>query len=119
MASQAASVRVPHEAPESGFTKSARIIDNAENSTGYRAPAIHSDAQVEICDPVPMPLAQVNKVFRAQLLIESSHRPSLHALLASWQASVGAGDHATGVAGSAGHHHKGVRWQLIIDPQEI
>jgi len=26
-----------------------------------------------------MPLAQVNKVFRAQLLIESSHRPSLHA----------------------------------------
>jgi hypothetical protein len=23
------------------------------------------------------------------------------------------------VAGSAGHHHKGVRWQLIIDPQEI
>ena len=119
MASQAASVRVPHEAPESGFTKSARIIDNTENSTRYRSPTIHPDAQVEICDPVPMPLAQVNKVFRAQLLIESSHRPSLHALLASWQASVGAGDHASGVAGSAGHHHKGVRWQLIIDPQEI
>ena len=119
MASQAASVRVPHEAQETGSTKSAGIIDNNENSTRYRGPSIHPDAQVEICDPVPMPLAQVNKVFRAQLLIESSHRPSLHALLASWQASVGAGDHATGVAGSAGHHHKGVRWQLIIDPQEI
>ena len=119
MASQAASVRVPHEAQETGSTKSAGIIDNNENSTRYRAPTVHPDAQVEICDPVPMPLAQVNKVFRAQLLIESSHRPSLHALLASWQASVGAGDHATGVAGSAGHHHKGVRWQLIIDPQEI
>ena len=104
---------------ETGSATPSRIIDNIEISAGYRGPAIHPDAQVEICDPVPMPLAQVNKVFRAQLLIESSHRPSLHALLASWQASVGAGDHATGVAGSAGHHHKGVRWQLIIDPQEI
>ena len=119
MASQAASVRVPHEAQETGSAAPTRIIDNNENSTRYRAPTVHPDAQVEICDPVPMPLAQVNKVFRAQLLIESSHRPSLHALLASWQASVGAGDHASGVAGSAGHHHKGVRWQLIIDPQEI
>ena len=104
---------------ETGSATPSRIIDNIEISAGYRGPAIHPDAQVEICDPVPMPLAQVNKVFRAQLLIESSHRPSLHALLASWQASVGASDHATGVAGSAAHHHKGVRWQLIIDPQEI
>ena len=119
MASQAASIRVPHEAQETGSAMSGRIIDNNENSTRYQVPTVHPDAPVEICDPVPMPLAQVNKVFRAQLLIESSHRPSLHALLASWQASVGAGDHATGVAGSAGHHHKGVRWQLIIDPQEI
>ena len=119
MASQAASIRVPHEAQETGSAMSGRIIDNNENSTRYQVPTVHPDAQVEICDPVPMPLAQVNRVFRAQLLIESSHRLSLHALLASWQASVGAGDHATGVAGSAGHHHKGVRWQLIIDPQEI
>ena len=104
---------------ETGSVTPSRIIDNAEISAGYRGPAIHPDAQVEICDPVPMPLAQVNKVFRAQLLIESNHRSSLHALLAGWQASVGAGDHASGVAGSAAHHHKGVRWQLIIDPQEI
>ncbi len=104
---------------ETGSATPSRIIDNTEISARYQGPAIHPDAQVEICDPVPMPLAQVNKVFRAQLLIESNHRPSLHALLASWQASVGAGDHATGVAGSAAHHHKGVRWQLIIDPQEI
>ncbi len=104
---------------ETGSVTSSRIIDNAGISAGYQGPAIHPDAQVEICDPVPMPLAQVNKVFRAQLLIESNHRSSLHALLASWQVSVGASDHATGVAGSAAHHHKGVRWQLIIDPQEI
>ena len=102
-----------------GSVTPGRIIDNAEISARYQGPAIHPDAQVEICDPVPMPLAQVNKVFRAQLLIESNHRSSLHALLTSWQASVGASDHATGVAGSAAHHHKGVRWQLIIDPQEI
>ena len=85
----------------------------------FPLPAIHPDAMIEVCDPVPMPLAQVNKVFRAQLLIESSHRASLHALLTDWQTSIGAPQTATGVAGSAGHHHKGVRWQLIIDPQEI
>ena len=113
------SIHATKESPENNTSDSIRIIDNIGISMGYQEPAIHPDAQVEICDPVPMPLAQVNKVFRAQLLIESSHRPSLHALLASWQASVGAGDHASGVAGSAAHHHKGVRWQLIIDPQEI
>ena len=113
------SIHATKDSPENNASDSIRIIDNTGISMGYQEPAVHPDAQVEICDPVPMPLAQVNKVFRAQLLIESSHRPSLHALLASWQASVGAGDHATGVAGSAGHHHKGVRWQLIIDPQEI
>ena len=116
---QAPGITPASRGQETGSVTPNRIIDNAEISAGYQGPTIHPDAQVEICDPVPMPLAQVNKVFRAQLLIESSHRPSLHALLASWQASVGAGDHATGVAGSAGHHHKGVRWQLIIDPQEI
>ncbi|MDO4682135.1 MAG: primosomal protein N' [Lautropia sp.] len=40
---------------------------------------------LSICDPVPMPLAQINKVSRAQLLIESDHRQSLHALLARLQ----------------------------------
>ena len=99
---------------------SSRIMQTNSGTKGKEQPLIiHPDAMIEVCDPVPMPLAQVNKVFRAQLLIESSHRPSLHALLAHWQASVGAAHSATGVAGSAGHHHKGVRWQLIIDPQEI
>jgi len=116
---QAPGITPASRGQETGSVTPNRIIDNAEISAGYQGPAIHPDAQVEICDPVPMPLAQVNKVFRAQLLIESNHRSSLHALLASWQASVGASDHATGVAGSAAHHHKGVRWQLIIDPQEI
>ena len=116
---QAPGITPASRGQETGSVTPNRIIDNAEISAGYQGPAIHPDAQVEICDPVPMPLAQVNKVFRAQLLIESNHRSSLHALLASWQVSVGASDHATGVAGSAAHHHKGVRWQLIIDPQEI
>lgn len=107
---------------------------------------------LNVCDPVPMPLAQVNKVSRAQLLIESDHRQSLHALLSRLQAWLNQprpkarkgvkGAKGTGaLKGSAGattmnrtagtddvpsspdapptHRFSSVRWQLIVDPQEI
>lgn len=77
-----------------------------------------SEPFINICDPVPMPLAQINKVCRAQLLIESTHRASLHTLLARWQASVDASGEAAR-AGKAGSRRNDLRWQLIIDPQEI
>lgn len=73
---------------------------------------------INICDPVPMPLAQINKVCRAQLLIESTHRASLHSLLAQWQATVDTSGEAAR-AGKAGARRNDLRWQLIIDPHEI
>lgn len=105
-------------------------------------------AAVNICDPVPMPLAQVNRVFRAQLLIESSHRPRLHGLLTrlqSWldtprpkatprepgqksgepaqSASFRSGTATTSPAPAEPvpptHQRSGLRWHLVIDPQEI
>ncbi|MEZ5657956.1 MAG: primosomal protein N' [Burkholderiaceae bacterium] len=59
-----------------------------------------------IYDPVPMPLARVANISRAQLLIESASRPELHAFLHAWRASLLA---------DAGR----VRWQLEVDPIEI
>ncbi|MDO4636401.1 MAG: primosomal protein N' [Lautropia sp.] len=101
---------------------SANVMQN-HDGPGDRPPSavppLPAGVLMEICDPVPMPMAQINKVFRAQLLIESNHRASLHALLNAWQAALGSLDHASGVTGQAGHQIKGIRWQLVIDPQEI
>ena len=75
-------------------------------------------AEVNVCDPVPMPLAQLNNICRAQLLIESRHRQSLHTLLSGWERWV-AGRGEAARAGKAGRRRNDLRWQLIIDPQEI
>lgn len=73
---------------------------------------------VQICDPVPMPLAQINKICRAQLLIESPHRPSLHALISRWQRWADQSGQASR-AGKAGTRRNNLQWQWVIDPQEI
>ena len=59
-----------------------------------------------VCDPVPMPLAQLRGDARAQLLIESASRPVLHAAISPWLGSLRA-------------RRTAVRWQLVIDPHEI
>ena len=63
-------------------------------------------AALTVCDPVPMPLAQMRGLARAQMLIESSSRPALHAALGPWLAALRAQRHAS-------------RWQLVVDPLEI
>lgn len=63
-------------------------------------------AALTVCDPVPMPLAQMRGLARAQMLIESASRPALHAALGPWLAALHAQRHAT-------------RWQLVVDPLEI
>ncbi|MGE0798319.1 MAG: primosomal protein N' [Lautropia sp.] len=65
---------------------------------------------VTVCDPVPMPLAQLNNLSRAQLLVEAGARRPLHALLARWLPELDAA--AAAIRGT-------VRWQLVVDPQEI
>jgi primosomal protein N' (replication factor Y) len=63
-------------------------------------------AYLTVCDPVPMPLAQVRGQARAQMLLESTSRPALHAVLTPWLAGL----HA---------QRARVAWQLVIDPLEI
>ena len=63
-------------------------------------------AALTVCDPVPMPLAQMRGLARAQMLIESASRPALHAALGPWLAALRAQRHPA-------------RWQLVVDPLEI
>jgi primosomal protein N' (replication factor Y) len=63
-------------------------------------------AALTVCDPVPMPLAQMRGLARAQMLIESSSRPALHAALGPWLAALREQRHPA-------------RWQLVVDPLEI
>ena len=63
-------------------------------------------AALTVCDPVPMPLAQMRGLARAQMLIESPSRPALHAALGPWLAALREQRHPA-------------RWQLVVDPLEI
>ena len=63
-----------------------------------------SRAHIQICDPVPMPLAKLAGRGRAQLLIESGSRPVLHQWLSHWLPLL---------------KSLPVRWHIEIDPLEI
>ncbi len=91
------------EAAES-FLATARERLLARDTLPPIAPAV-LDA-LTVCDPVPMPLAQMRGEARAQMLVESDRRPALHAALGPWLAALRA-------------MRSPVRWQLVVDPQEI
>jgi primosomal protein N' (replication factor Y) len=61
---------------------------------------------LNVCDPVPMPLAQMRGEARAQMLLESASRGALHAALGAWLATLRA-------------QRTPVRWQIVVDPHEI
>ena len=61
---------------------------------------------VELYDPVPMSVARVAHVERAQLLIEARSRPALHAFLDAWLATLQA-------------RRSRLRWHVEIDPLDI
>jgi primosomal protein N' (replication factor Y) len=63
-------------------------------------------ARMTVCDPVPMPVAQVRGLSRAQMLVESASRPTLHAVLTPWLQALR-------------EQRSAVRWQIVIDPLEI
>ncbi|WP_334133691.1 replication restart helicase PriA [Tepidimonas sp.] len=66
-------------------------------------------ALVTLYAPVPMTLTRVADVERAQLLLESSHRPALQAFLAAWLPRL----HAL----RAGPTGRGLlRWAIDVDP---
>ena len=92
-----------HEAA-SGFLAEAR----ERLLAGDTDPPLSDDvlAALTVCDPVPMPVAQVRGESRAQMLVESASRPALHSALGPWLDAL----RAVRVA---------VRWQLVVDPLEI
>ena len=106
-----------------GFLAEARAVgeqglafnpaDTAGESAGSSPPAADLPcfplaAPVTLYDPVPLRVVRVNHVERAQLLVESSHRPALQAFLRAWLARLPA------LSGA-----RRVRWQLEVDPLEI
>lgn len=64
--------------------------------------------QLSIYDPVPLRIVRVANIERAQLLVESVHRPLLHQALQQW----------ADLLPELGSQHK-VRWHLEVDPLEI
>lgn len=100
------------EAPElaqaAGFLAQARaesedgMLEGADDAT--RAAL----ARITLYDPVPLRVVRVANVERAQLLIESDHRPALQHFLHVWGARLPA------LASAAK-----VRWHLEVDPLEI
>ena len=80
---------------------------NAARAEGVRsAEQLGSTNKVTLYDPVPMTIARVAGVERAQLLVESSVRPALHAFLDAWLAALHAMRART-------------RWHIEIDPLDI
>ena len=62
--------------------------------------------EVSLCGPAPALMVKLANRERAQLILESSHRASLHALLNQLSALLPA-------------TARGVRWSLDVDPQEM
>lgn len=61
---------------------------------------------VYFCDPVPLTMTRVADVERAQMLIESEHRPALQQFLTNWLASL--------------YEQKtSVKWFIEVDPSDI
>src|SRR5712675_709020 len=65
------------------------------------------NASVTVFDPVPMSLARLAGVERAQVLVQSRSRPRLQAFLAEWSDAL----YRT--------PSRGVRWHLDVDPIEF
>jgi primosomal protein N' (replication factor Y) len=74
------------------------------------ARALPAEAPVRCYDPVPMPLAQLASVCRAQLLVEADRRSHLQRFLAEWLPAVRA---------LAQTRRPQPRWQIDVDPLEI
>ena len=89
------------EAPEIG--------DALAYLAAARAAAVPlADAQVSLYDPVPMRLFRLKNRERAQLLVESTSRPALQALLAAWSERL-----------RALKAPRELRWHLDVDPLEF
>lgn len=69
-----------------------------------------SEFNVTVYDPVPMPVAKLDRQFRAQLLVEAVQRAELQSFLRTWLIDVRA---------CAKEHKPQIRWRIEVDPLEI
>lgn len=63
---------------------------------------------ITLYDPVPLRIVRVDNMCRAQLLVESTHRPAMQQLLRHWIAELNQDPNA-----------RRISWQLEVDPLEI
>ncbi|MYN00991.1 primosomal protein N' [Pseudoduganella sp. DS3] len=61
---------------------------------------------ITINDPIPMSMARVHNMERAQLLVESASRPALQAFLKGWMQALR-------------EHKTRIKWSLEVDPVDI
>ena len=100
--SHQAVLRAEAKTPEDALT----FLSSARAEGVRIADELGSTDQVTLYDPVPMTIARIAGVERAQLLVESSVRPALHAFLDAWLAALQATRPRT-------------RWHVEIDPLDI
>jgi primosomal protein N' (replication factor Y) len=63
---------------------------------------------ITLYDPVPLRIVRVDNMCRAQLLVESTHRPSMQQLLRHWMLEL-----------NQDPDTRRINWQLEVDPLEI
>jgi len=90
-------------------SEAAEAIAFLEMARGIGLPLLSEQSStdvVDLYDPVPMTVARVAHVERAQLLVEARSRRALHVFIDAWLASLG-------------EERVKVRWHIEIDPLEI
>ena len=83
-----------------------RFLAAARHDGSSLLDAMDADHGIVLYDPVPMTVARVANVERAQLLIEARSRPVLHRFLDTWLAALQA-------------QRPRLRWHVEIDPLDI
>jgi len=102
---------MPPFVPQALLTAQAKSLETALAFLGHaRVLGRSLQASATLYDPVPMPLARLAGVFRAQLLIEAPRRRALQAFLCEWLERLRDAEPPPGPR---------VRWQIEVDPQAI
>lgn len=102
------SVGLPPFAWQALLTAEARELATAVEFLQQVRASVAPPPTVSLYDPVPLRVVRVANIERAQLLVESSHRPALQAFLAQW---------ANELQRQARTYR--VRYTLEVDPLEI
>lgn len=85
-----------------------RFLSEARQLPEQVEPALPGAEQVFLYDPVPLRVVRIAHVERAQLLIESAHRPALQAFLHAWEPAL-----------ALLAKQSKVRYTVEVDPLEI